>query len=110
MEYNRTLLRINELLKLRNWTMYRLAKEADIPYSSLNSLFQKNNQPTLSTLEKICAGFRISLADFFAEDNKSYSPSVDYTDEDMQLIISVHELPKKDRQLLFNFAEMLKKR
>ena len=110
MEYNRTLLRINELLELRNWTMYRLAKEADIPYSSLNSLFQKNNQPTLSTLEKICAGFRISLSDFFAEGTKSYTPTVDYTDEDMQLIISVHELSKKDRQLLFNFAEMLKNR
>lgn len=110
MEYNKTLLRINELLELRNWTMYRLAKEADIPYSSLNSLFQKNNQPTLSTLEKICAGFRISLADFFAEESKSYSPVIDYTDEDMQLIISVHELPKKDRQLLFNFANLLKNR
>ena len=34
-----------------------LAKESDIPYSSLNSLFLKNNQPTLSTLEKICKGF-----------------------------------------------------
>ena len=110
MEYNKTLLRINELLELRNWTMYRLAKEADIPYSSLNSLFQKNNQPTLSTLEKICAGFKISLADFFAEDSKSYSPIIDYTDEDMQLILSFHKLPKKDRQLLFNFAEMLKNR
>lgn len=110
MENNKTLLRINELLRLRDWTMYKLAKESDIPYSSLNSLFQKNNQPTISTLEKICAGFKISMSDFFSEDINSYTPNIDYTDEDMNLIITVHQLNKKDRQLLFSFAELLKNR
>ena len=49
---NDTLKRINELLDKRNWTLYKLAKESDIPYSSLSSMFQKNNQPTIATLEK----------------------------------------------------------
>ena len=52
MELNKTLTKINLLLEQRHWSMYRLAKESGIPYSSLNSLFQKNNQPTISTLEK----------------------------------------------------------
>ena len=54
---NDTLMKIQKLMNERNWSLYKLAKESDIPYSSLNSLFLKNNQPTLSTLEKICKGF-----------------------------------------------------
>ena len=50
---NDTLMKIQKLMNERNWSLYKLAKESDIPYSSLNSLFLKNNQPTLSTLEKI---------------------------------------------------------
>lgn len=62
---NTTLKKIMDLLEERQWTIYRLAKESGIPYSSLNSLFQKNNQPTISTLEKICAGFHITMCEFF---------------------------------------------
>ena len=57
MNQNYVLSRIKELLEQRNWSLYKLAHEASIPYSSLNSLFQKNNQPTVATVEKICAGF-----------------------------------------------------
>lgn len=68
MKLNKLLTKIQELLDERNWTLYRLSKEANIPYSSLNSLFLKNNQPTVSTLEKVCDGFHITLSEFFAED------------------------------------------
>ena len=49
---NDTLMKIQKLMNERNWSLYKLAKESDIPYSSLNSLFLKNNQPTLSTLDE----------------------------------------------------------
>lgn len=58
--------RINGLLKERGWTMYQLAKLSGIPQSTLSNLFVRNNSPTISTLEKICAAFGISLAEFFA--------------------------------------------
>lgn len=72
MELNSTLLRIQELLEQKKWTVYKLSKESDIPYSSLNSLFLKNNQPTISTLEKICKGLNIALSDFFSNKELSY--------------------------------------
>ena len=57
--------RIKELLSRNNWTMYQLAQEAEIPQSTLSNLFIRNNAPTIPTLEKICAAFRISMSDFF---------------------------------------------
>ena len=56
MEQNYVLTRIREMLDQRNWSLYKLSQETGIPYSSLNSLFQKNNQPTISTLEKSVRG------------------------------------------------------
>jgi len=59
--------RIKRLRDERGWSNYRLAKEAGISEGSLNNLFRLNNQPTIPTLEAICAGFDMSLSQFFAE-------------------------------------------
>ncbi|MGN0167808.1 MAG: helix-turn-helix domain-containing protein [Acetatifactor sp.] len=57
--------RIKELCVLRGWTYYRLAKESGIPYSTLNTMLHKTNIPSVPTLEKLCAGLGITLAQFF---------------------------------------------
>lgn len=57
--------RIEYLRKTKHFTMYRLAKESDIPYSSLNNIIHRRTCPTIGTLEKICQGLNISLSDFF---------------------------------------------
>ena len=58
---------IQELCKERNWSYYRLAKESDIPYSTLNNMISRTNIPTIPTLQKLCDGFGITLADFFLD-------------------------------------------
>ena len=72
-DYNWIIGRLYSLLESYGWTIYRLAKESDIPYSSLNNLFIRNTMPTLSTLEKICDGFGITLSYFFAEQPQNIS-------------------------------------
>lgn len=99
MDQNYVLLRMKELLRQRNWSLYKLAREADIPYSSLNSLFQKNNYPTITTVEKICAGFHISMSQFFA-DSISDLPCYDFSKEEIDLILKVRRLNTHDRRLL----------
>ena len=49
---------IQDLCKERSWTYYRLAKEADIPYSTLNNMVNRTNIPTIPTLQKLCDAFR----------------------------------------------------
>jgi len=63
--------RIKQLRDNRGWSNYRLAKEANISEGSLNNLFRLNNQPTIPTLESICAGFNITLSQFFAESDEA---------------------------------------
>lgn len=57
--------RIEYLCKIKHFSLYRLAKESDMPYSSLNNIVHRRTCPTVSTLEKLCRGLNITLSDFF---------------------------------------------
>lgn len=59
--------RIRKLMEERKWTDYRLAKEANLSHSTVTNMFNRNNAPTLPTLEAVCRAFGITLAQFFAE-------------------------------------------
>ncbi len=59
--------RLNAMLKARDWTRYRLSKESGLTESTLANIFQRNAMPSLDTLERICAGFGITLSQFFAD-------------------------------------------
>ena len=62
-----TLGRLRRLLNERNWTEYRLARESGLSDSTIKNIYKRNTQPTIDTLEAICRGFGITLAQFFAE-------------------------------------------
>lgn len=61
--------RIQKLCADRNWTLYRLAKQSDITYSTLCTMLHKATAPSVPTLVKLCNGFGISLSEFFDTDN-----------------------------------------
>lgn len=62
--------RVLELCKARSWSLYRLAHEADMPYSSLSTVLYKTASPSLASIKKICNGFGITLSQFFSEENE----------------------------------------
>lgn len=103
---NDVLNRIQTLLNEKEWTLYRLAKESGITYSSLSSLFKKDNQPTISTLEKICTGLNISLNEFFSN-YPPYREHESYSNDEKELIQIYKQLNHKDKILLVNFAKLL---
>lgn len=61
--------RIKELMKVKNITDYRLAKLSGLSQSTISNLFNRNNAPTIPTLEAICNGLGISMAQFFTDDS-----------------------------------------
>lgn len=107
---NDILKRITSLMNSRNWTLYKLAKESDIPYSSLNSMFQKNNQPTISTLEKICKAFNITLSDFFSNTPLDNRTKLEFSKLELELIKTYQNLSKNNQKLLLDFANLLHNR
>lgn len=61
--------RIRALCTARSWSLYRLAKESGITYSTLCTMLHKATAPSIPTLVKLCRGFGISLSEFFDTDN-----------------------------------------
>lgn len=69
--------KLNRLMAERGWTRYKLAKECDLSESTLANIFSRNTMPSLATLESICHGFRISLSQFFADEEMiEYTPEL----------------------------------
>lgn len=60
--------RISELLDERGWSKYQLAKEAGLSQSTILSMMRRGNNPTVSTIERCCTAFGISVAEFFNDD------------------------------------------
>ncbi len=59
--------RLQRLLNSRGWSMYRLSQECGLSQATIANIFRRNALPSVSTLEAICGGFGITLAQFFAE-------------------------------------------
>lgn len=70
--------RIRKLCEERSWTVYRLAKESGITYSTLSTMLKQDNIPTIPTLERLCGGFGITLAQFFDDDRSTITPEQKY--------------------------------
>ena len=106
-EYNETLQRIKDLLAGRGWSVYRLSQESNIPESSLNTLFKRNNEPSLNTLRKICQGFKISLSDFF-----EYEKTPEFTDlsaDEINLLVEYRAMSRNNKKLLRAYLAGLNK-
>ncbi|MDE6889697.1 MAG: helix-turn-helix domain-containing protein [Eubacterium sp.] len=98
--------KISQLLSEHDWTLYRLAKEADISYSTLSNTFHRNNVPSIATLIRICEGFGITLSEFFDEGG---TPIKQLTPADQELITNFHCLPREDKGLVTAYISGLLK-
>lgn len=56
--------RIIYYLDQKNMSLNFLASESNITQSTLNSIINGNNVPTITTIRKICDGLHVSLVDF----------------------------------------------
>ena len=94
--------RIRQLMEERNWTDYRLAKEANLSHSTVTNMFNRNNAPTLPTLEAVCRAFGITLAQFFAEGEESR-----LTEEQQKLFSKWSTLTDRQKQILLELMDAI---
>ncbi len=90
-----TIERIKDLMQQRNWSEYRLAKEADLSQSTISNIFHRNTLPSIPTLEIICKAFGITLSQFFSEGNR-----MDLTTEQLELLRMYSKLSSSQKNLI----------
>ena len=95
--------RIKLLMEEKDWSEYRLAKEADLPQSTISHLFKRNNAPTYPTIEAICRAFGITLSQFFADEGE---PIV-LTPEQQELLLLWGTLSVEQKQSIKSIMQQL---
>ena len=95
--------RIKELMRERNWTEYRLAIASGLSQSTVANIFNRNTTPSVVTLEAICQGFGITLAQFFAEGDM-----VELTEEQKEMFNAWSTLTKEQKDVLYQLIRIMK--
>lgn len=103
MQESDIILRVKAICEARSWTFYRLAKESEIPYSTLCTMIHKANAPSIPTLIKICNGFGITLAEFFDDGNDR----VLLTNEQKEHLLQWDLLSKENKSIADNYIHFL---
>lgn len=85
-------------------TQYELVKRAEMTQSSVSNLMSRGTVPTLGTLEKICKGFGITLAQFFAEEGEF----PDLSEEQQEMLNAWETLSTKEKATLMKILESIK--
>ena len=94
--------RLQQLMDERGWTIYKVAKEAGIPWSTVRNMFKRNTEPSIATLECICKGMGMTLPQFFDVDNK-----MGLSDEQRQLIQQWSKLNDRNKRLVSELVDAL---
>ncbi len=95
--------RIRELMAERKWSEYRLAIASGLSQSTVANIFNRNTTPSVATLESICAGFGITLAQFFAEGDM-----VELTEEQKEMFAAWSSLSKDQKDVLRQLILVMK--
>ena len=95
--------RIRQLMDKRQWTEYRLAIASGLSQTTVANIFNRNTTPSVSTLESICAGFGITLAQFFAE-----GELVELSQEQKEMFAAWATLTKPQKDALRQLIDVMK--
>jgi HTH-type transcriptional regulator, repressor for puuD len=96
--------RILELCNERNISINKLAELSDITQSTLNSIMNNSDpNPQFKTVERICIGLGITLADFFAEEKPELEPEL------RRLLDTAKKLTPEQREYLQKLLETMSK-
>lgn len=94
--------RIHDLMNERGWSMYRLAKESGVSWSTIRHMFERNTEPTVPTLEAICRGLGISLETLLLGDGFTV-----LDDEQKMLLSKWSTLSTENKKILLSLLNTL---
>lgn len=95
--------RIEQMRLSRNWTEYELSKRAELPQTTINTWYRKQQVPTLHSLEKLSEAFGVTLSELLADGNAPMA----ITETDQKYLQLFHCLRQDQQQALIKFLETL---
>ncbi len=87
--------RIQQLKDERSFTQYRLSLKSGIPTSDISIWNQRGSVPNPATVEKLCKGFEISMAEFYIDNPNNIAK--DLTPLQFELVESTTVLSTEQR-------------
>lgn len=104
MDETAVLERIRSLCKTRNWSLYRLSQESDIPSNTLYNMMNRTTTPTITTIFKLCDGFGITAAQFFMEDESGWP---ELTADQREILQRYGRIDDRKKELLMTYLRGL---
>ncbi len=98
-------MRIEELCSKGGITRYQLSSQTGISQSALSDIVKKKNVPTLVTIERICAAFGITIAQFFTQGESI----PDLSDEQNELLLLWDDLKLEEKEIVKTFMKSIRK-
>lgn len=102
-----TVMRVKQLLADKGWTMYKLAKETGVAYSTIVNPIRRNAPYSITMLEKVCMAFGITLAEFFSNRQEIEYTGLVLSPNENNLIELYRRLSKKDKILVIGYIQGL---
>lgn len=97
-------LRIRELMADRQWSEYRARRwNPDFPNPPFPIFSVETRRPSIPTLESICKGFGITLAQFFAEGDW-----VELTPEQHKMFLAWSSLSSTQKKAISQLIDAMK--
>lgn len=87
----------------KKWSEYQLAEKSGLTQSTISSWYRKNMLPSISSLEKICNAFEITLSEFFSFEEDQFA----LTDVQRKLLTETNRLSDKQKLALLDFLKTL---
>ena len=95
--------KIRSLLIERGWSVYKLSEQSGVAQSTLSNMFNRCNLPSITTLEAICNGFGITLAEFFTQEEELIAMS----EEKKRLLKRYNCLSARQREVILDLMDSM---
>ena len=96
------LARIREERDKRGWTDYTLAENSELAQSTISTWYSRDIEPGVASIEKVCSGLGISLAQFFQKEDEE---CVFLSEEQAGILSLWSKLSKEQRVAVRNLIE-----
>ena len=96
--------KIDSLRVEHSYSIYELAKRADVSHNTLKKLYKRETTPTVYTIYRLCQAFNMSLEDFFRFDSTKGAVSM----QEMELLENLRKLSPKAKLALLEISRYLK--